>query len=100
LDLVNPIFYHCDIEHVNRDNLQKFENEISKLRAKNSDTLVVDLEKVEYLCSEAIGVLLGKQRNFEAEGGEVVLMDLRSEVVKKLSLHGFNEVFRQVNSNS
>ena len=56
--------------------------------------LVVNMEKVEFLDSTGLGVLVGTLRRVRAEGGDIRLAAAPSSISRVLSVTGLDQVFR------
>ncbi|MCU1381081.1 MAG: anti-sigma-factor antagonist [Acidimicrobiales bacterium] len=63
------------------------------IEANPGATVHVDLTKVEFLDSTALGVLVGALRRARTSGGEIVLAGARPNVAKVFQITGLDKVF-------
>jgi anti-sigma B factor antagonist len=63
------------------------------IEANPGATVHVDLTKVEFLDSTALGVLVGALRRARTNGGEIVLAGARPNVAKVFQITGLDKVF-------
>jgi anti-sigma B factor antagonist len=60
---------------------------------KESQTLVLDFEDVDYMASAGLRVLVAAQKRLSADGGSLTLLNLRSDVREVFELTGLDEIF-------
>jgi len=60
---------------------------------KGKTKVFFDLNRVEYLCSSALGVLLSLSEQFKALGGTLLILQPSEEIHKLFRLLGFNNMF-------
>jgi len=72
--------------------LQRFEWQIDELIKSGQNRVVVDMSKITYLDSSAIGVLVGCQGVVRNSGGQFRMAALTDRVAKILKLAGVDQV--------
>ena len=77
------------------DRVNEFSNYISEhLKPEKKENFVVDLHKVDYIDSMALGVLINLHRRYKEEGGCVYLLQPRKTVENILKQSGVYKVFK------
>lgn len=54
--------------------------------------LVLDLEKLEYLSSAGLRVLLAAQKQMQKQGGEMVIMNVNETIMEVFEVTGFVDI--------
>ncbi|WP_308415404.1 STAS domain-containing protein [Sporanaerobium hydrogeniformans] len=70
---------------------QQVDHEYQKKRARN---LVFDLEKVKFMDSAGIGMLMGRYRNVAICGGSIALINVRPETAQLIEISGVNRLMK------
>ena len=60
-------------------------------RVKNT---VIDLSEVDFMDSSGIGVIVGRYKKLDALGGEVVIINICSQVDKILEISGIKKIIK------
>ena len=68
------------------------EMKVSPIWAKPAITLVFDCEKLEYLSSSGLRIILTAHKQVAAKGGKFVLRNLTREVRSVIDLTGFSRI--------
>ena len=68
------------------------EMKVSPIWAKPAITLVFDCEKLEYLSSSGLRIILTAHKQVAAKGGKFILRNLTREVRSVLDLTGFSRI--------
>lgn len=71
----------------------KLREKIIALLEEGSDHLVVNLEKVLFMDSTGLGVLVGALKRVKEKDGELALAGAQGTVLRVLSVTGLNAVF-------
>ncbi len=61
-------------------------------KAVNADSIILDMEKLEYISSAGLRVLLFAQKMMDAKGGSMTLRHVCDNVNEIFSMTGFDEV--------
>lgn len=69
----------------------QLENEF-KVSLYEVKELVLDLEKLEYLSSAGLRVLLAAQKQMQKQGGEMVIMNVNETVMEVFEVTGFVDI--------
>jgi anti-sigma B factor antagonist len=81
------------------DRVNEFSNFIAqKLNPEKNQNFVVDLSKVDYIDSMALGVLINLHRRYKEEGGTVYLLKPQPTVEKILKESGVYKIFHVFHS--
>lgn len=64
------------------------------LAAGEPDLVVVDLEKVSFLDSTGLGVLVSALKRLRSSGGDLALVARESPVLRVMAITGLTETFR------
>lgn len=70
---------------------QKIDREYQKRRAQN---LLIDFEKIKFMDSSGIGMLMGRYRNVAICGGKVALYNVSKETQKLLNMSGIYKLMK------
>ena len=73
--------------------LDTLTDELDKASREDIDDVIVDLQKVTYIDSSGLGVLVGAHRRLKAEGRSLVLRIADAEMIKLLAITGLDQVF-------
>jgi anti-anti-sigma factor len=77
------------------DRINEFSNYINQsLVPEKLQNFVVNLEKVDFIDSMALGVLINLNRRYKAEGGTVYLLNPRKTVENILKQSGIYKIFQ------
>jgi anti-anti-sigma factor len=77
------------------DRVNEFSNYINKnLVPEKNQNFIVNLEKVDFIDSMALGVLINLNRRYKEEGGTVYLMNPRKTVENILKQSGIYKIFQ------
>ena len=68
------------------------EMKVSPIWAKPAITLVFDCEKLEYLSSSGLRIILTAHKQVAAKGGKFILRNLTREVRSVIDLTGFSRI--------
>ena len=68
------------------------EMKVSPIWATPSITLVFDCEKLEYLSSSGLRIILSAHKQVTAKGGKFILRNLTREVRSVIDLTGFSRI--------
>ncbi|ASF39756.1 anti-sigma F factor antagonist [Halobacillus halophilus] len=103
------------VEFVTKENVLvvRFEGELdhhetSKLRESwrgqlqqnDVDHVVVNLEKLNFMDSSGLGVMLGRYKEVQASGNEMIICSISPEVRRLFDLSGMFKIMRLVDSES
>ncbi len=81
------------------DRVNEFSNYINEnLNPSENQNFVVDLKKVGFIDSMALGVLINLHRRYKEEGGTVYLINPQKTVEKILQQSGILNIFQVFNS--
>jgi len=72
---------------------ENFETDMTKVLKKGERRLVIDLEKLTYISSSGLRVLLSLRSQLAQEGGRLVLVGLREKVLEVFKVSKLLEVF-------
>jgi len=72
--------------------LQDLESAVQELIRKNQNRIVVDMSKVSYLDSSAIGVLIACHSNLRSSGGQLRLAGVTARVNTVFKMTGVDKV--------
>jgi len=76
------------------DRVNEFSNFLQQhLKPQKHQNFIVDLAKIEYIDSMALGVLVNLHRRYQEEGGTVYLLNPQETVDKILKESGISKVF-------
>ena len=79
----------CDIDHhAARELRMLLENLISVSRP---ETLIIDLEKVTFMDSSGIGLLMGRLRSLREYGGTLIIKNANSHIATVIKMSGLTE---------
>ena len=67
---------------------------LASLAESGQHRLLIDLEKVEFLDSTALGVLVGGLKRARAEGGSMALVCTQERLLKIFRITGLTKVFQ------
>ena len=70
----------------------ELEMKVSPIWATPSITLVFDCEKLEYLSSSGLRIILSAHKQVTAKGGKFILRNLSREVRSVIDLTGFSRI--------
>lgn len=68
------------------------ELKVSKLWSQQGITLVFDCEKLEYVSSSGLRIILSAHKQVTAKGGKFILRNLSKEVRSVIDLTGFSRI--------
>ena len=71
----------------------QFLEDIKLLEANIDKHIVLDCDKLEYVCSLALRGMLKLKKESAAKGGKLVLKNVKGEVQKVLTMTGFIKLF-------
>ena len=71
----------------------QFLEDIKPLEANIDKHIVLDCDKLEYVCSLALRGMLKLKKESAAKGGKLVLKNVKGEVQKVLTMTGFIKLF-------
>jgi anti-sigma B factor antagonist len=71
----------------------KFEDVVFAFSRKGTKKMVIDMEKLEYMDSNGIGMFLVLQEDAAKSKGELILKNLRGEVKRLFELSRMKEMF-------
>ncbi|CAN5437444.1 anti-sigma factor antagonist BldG [soil metagenome] len=71
----------------------RLREQLHSLVAQGSPRIVVDLERVDFLDSTGLGVLVGALKRVRANGGELALVCTSSRIRKVFEVTGLTKVF-------
>ncbi len=69
-----------------------FQEALLKLIDEGAGSLVVDFEKIEYISSAGLRVLLLAAKQLQAGGRKIVLCSMRDHISEVFKISGFNEI--------
>ncbi len=75
------------------------QKQIQKILEQGYDTLILDMERVSYMDSSAVGVLAACYLEINERGGQIALTKLQPRVRKSLQILSFLDVFQVYDSN-
>lgn len=70
----------------------ELEKAVNVFYAQNGITLVFDCEKMDYVSSSGLRVILSAHKNITAKGGKFILRHLNREVRSVIDLTGFSRI--------
>ena len=71
----------------------QFLNDLTPLMDKADRSIVLDCEKLDYICSLGLRGLLKLKKESAARGGSLVLTHVEGEVLKIFTMTGFFKLF-------
>jgi anti-sigma B factor antagonist len=74
-------------------NTQDLRDCFTALAKAGQERIIVDLSELDFIDSMGIGALVGGLKRFRSAGGEFVLRDPSSRVLKVIELTGLDQVF-------
>ena len=77
---------------VDTETVSELETIVSPLWEMPSMTLVFDCEKMEYISSSGLRIILTTHKQIAARGGKFILRNLTREVKSVLDLTGFSRI--------
>ena len=69
-----------------------FQEALLKLIEEGTGSLVVDFEKIEYISSAGLRVLLLAAKRLQAGGRKIVLCAMRDHIAEVFKISGFSEI--------
>ena len=79
-----------DIDHhAARELRQELDDVISRSRP---ELLILDMEKVEFMDSSGIGLILGRMRAVRANGGELLIKNAKREIAEVIRISGLSQL--------
>ena len=69
-----------------------FQEALLKLIEEGTGSLVVDFEKIEYISSAGLRVLLLAAKQLQAGGRKIVLCTMRDHIAEVFKISGFSEI--------
>ena len=72
---------------------EKTEKELSVLKDCTGHDIIIDCEKLEYISSSGLRILLAIKKNAIAVGSKVSLININDDIMKVLTMTGFNDIF-------
>lgn len=80
----------CDIDHHVADKIkEKIERQIELSNLKN---IIFDLEKVYFMDSSGIGMLIGRYKTVRATGGKVYIINLNPALQAIIQVSGLRDI--------
>lgn len=70
----------------------------SRLENKEISTLIINLDKVSFIDSSGLGVIIGRYKKIAAQDGSMYIVGARPSVEKILFFSGINKLIPMVNS--
>lgn len=93
-----PDVYVMEIEgRIDAHTAAKAEEELQRLKEKNSVKIIVDFEKVNYISSGGLRVFLTALKWTRSQSGDLKLVNLVPNVEKIFKLAGFTKIFNIMN---
>ena len=88
---IGGIILHLKGQFIGGEETDKLRQSLHDLAEAKQNKLIIDLDKVTYLNSTALGVLISAHANFVKRGGKIVLANVRKSienifVITKLTL--------------
>lgn len=80
--------------HVDASNAGELESELNALIGKGISKLVMNFERVKYISSAGLRVLLSVQKRLKPRSGDLKLCQMSPEVERIFTLAGFNRLFQ------
>ncbi len=74
----------------------EFQNELNSVTGgslKNIHMFVLDFEKLDYISSAGLRVILKIYKEMTANGGKFIIKNVRDEVKSVFEVTGFNQIF-------
>ncbi|NLN75690.1 MAG: STAS domain-containing protein [Armatimonadetes bacterium] len=71
----------------------KLKQQMIKLLESNTRELIIDLTKVDYLDSTALGVLIGGLRRIRERDGNMVLVCPNTRILRVFEITGLDKIF-------
>uniref|UniRef100_UPI00402A5CDD STAS domain-containing protein n=1 Tax=Eubacterium sp. TaxID=142586 RepID=UPI00402A5CDD len=74
----------------------EFQNELNSVTGGSLNsihTFVLDLEKLDYISSAGLRVILKIYKEMTANGGKFIIKNVRDEVKSVFEVTGFNQIF-------
>lgn len=79
-----------DIDHhAARGLRQELDDVIARSRP---EILIIDMEKVGFMDSAGIGLILGRMRSVRANGGELLIKNARREIAEVIRISGLSQL--------
>ena len=72
---------------------EKTEKELSALKDCIGHDIIIDCEKLEYISSSGLRILLAIKKNAIVAGSKVSLINLNDEIMKVFKMTGFDDIF-------
>ena len=72
----------------------EFAKELRSAVESGVDRLVLDMERVSYLNSSALGSIVGAQKKLAERGGEMVLVNVSRQLEQFLELYSLTEILK------
>ncbi len=72
---------------------EKTEKELSVLKDCTGHDIIIDCEKLEYISSSGLRILLAIKKNAIAVGSKVNIVNLNDEILKVFKMTGFDGIF-------
>lgn len=72
---------------------EKTEKELSVLKDCIGHDIIIDCEKLEYISSSGLRILLAIKKNAIVAGSKVSLINLNNEIMKVFKVTGFDDIF-------
>ncbi len=86
-----------DIDHhTAREMRQELDEAIAH---SQPELLIIDMEKVGFMDSSGIGLILGRLRAVHANGGEIIIKNARPEIAAVIRISGLSGLLVEGNTN-
>ncbi len=88
---IGGIILHLKGQFIGGDETDELRNVLKNITEQSKTKLIIDMEKVSYLNSTALGILISAHANFAKKAGKVVICNLAKSienifVITKLTL--------------
>ena len=70
------------------------EDFLSNLFNQNKKFIILDLEKLDYISSAGLRVLLGAQKTINTLNGDMIVKNTNSDVMEVFSITGFTKILK------
>lgn len=80
-------------EPLNATHLKDLQDEVDSLKIGFGTKLIFDCSGMDYICSSGLRIFLGVQKNVNAAGAELKILNLQPNVKSVFDLTGFTALF-------
>lgn len=73
---------------------QDFQEQLIRETQETQDDIIIDCEKLEFISSAGLRVLLMGQKNMQAKNAQLIMVHVSNSVMKVLRMTGFQKILK------